>query len=334
MAEKDPGNRRRLLIALATGALAAPLASFAQQKPPRVARIGFLGAASASAIPNWVETLRAGLRDLGYVEGKNIVIEYRWADGKYERLPGLAAELVQLKVDVIVAAGTPAIPAAQQATSAIPIVMVGTGDPVGRGFIASLARPGGNVTGLSNVGVDLASKHLELLRVAVPKLSRVAVLMNPGHPQHPDQLKNIQAAAKTTDVSVSPVQASTASQIEAALGAMKQERAGGMIVLADPLFMTQRRQITELAVKNRVPAMFWTRELAEAGGLMSYGQDLAEHFRRAATYVDKILKGAKPAELPVEQPMKLELVINRKTAKALGLVIPQELLLRADEVIE
>ncbi|MGH8864410.1 MAG: ABC transporter substrate-binding protein [Burkholderiales bacterium] len=323
-----------MLIALATGALAAPLASFAQQKPPRVARIGFLGAASASAIPNWVETLRAGLRDLGYVEGKNIVIEYRWADGKYERLPGLAAELVQLKVDVIVAAGTPAIPAAQQATSAIPIVMVGTGDPVGSGFVASLSRPGGNITGLSNIVVDVSVKYLELLRVAVPKLSRVAVLVNPGHPLHPDLLKNTQATAKTTGVKVLPAEASTTSQIEAAVGAMTRERAGALIVLADPFFYTQAPRIAELAAKNRLPTMFWTRELVEAGGLMSYGQNIAEHFRRAATYVDKILKGTKPADLPVEQPTKLELVINLKTAKAIGLTIPQELLLRADKVIE
>ena len=187
---------------------------------------------------------------------------------------------------------------------------------------------------LSNISVDVSVKYLELLRVAVPKLSRVAVLVNPGHPNHPDILKNIQAAAKTTGVKVSPVQASTASQIEAALGAMTRARAGALIVLPDTLFITQRRQIAELAMKNRLPTMFWTRELAEAGGLMSYGQDLAEHFRRAATYVDKILKGAKPADIPVEQPTKFELVINLKTAKALGIKIPNSILLRADKVIE
>ena len=326
-------TRRRIVLALGAGALAAPLASFAQQKPPKVARIGILGAGSASVWASRVEALRAGLRDLGYVEGKNIVIEYRWAEGKYERLPGLAAELVRLKVDVIVAVGTPAIQAAQRATTSIPIVMAVTADPVGSGFVASLSRPGGNITGLSSLNVDVSSKYLELLRAAVPKLSRVAVLVNPGHLLHPDFLKQVQAAAKTTGVNVSPVQASTASQIEAALGAMTRERAGALIVLPDPFYLTQAPRIAELAAQNRLPTMFWSRESVEAGGLMSYGQYLAEHYRRAAYYVDKILKGVKPADLPVEQSTKFELVINRKTAKALGLATPQSLLVRADEVI-
>ena len=327
-------NRRRFVLALGAGALAAPLASFAQQKPPKVARIGFLGGSSASVSASRVEALRAGLRDLGYVEGKNIVIEFRWAEGKYERLPGMAAELVGLKVAVIVAATPPAIQAAQPATTIIPIVMVATPDPVGAGFVASLARPGGNITGLSNIAVDLSSKYLELLRVAVPKSSRVAVLVNPGHPHHPDMLKNIQAAAKTTGMNVLPVQASTASQIEAAFGAMKQERAGALIVPPDGFFGSQARRIAELAVKNRLPTMFWAREYVEAGGLMSYSQNVSERFRRAATYVDKILKGAKPADLPIEQATKFELVVNLKTAKAIGLTISQDLLFRADKVIE
>ena len=327
-------TRRRLVLALGAGALAAPLASFAQQKPAKVARIGFLGAASASGFASRVEALRAGLRDLGYVEGKNILIEFRWADGKYERLPGLAAELVQLKVDVIMAATTPAVQAAQRATTTIPIVFAAVGDPVGRGFIASLSRPGGNTTGLSNINVDLSSKYLELLRVAVPKLSRVTVLVRPGHPSHPNFLKQVQAAAKTTGVNVSPVQASTASQIEAALGAMTRERAGALIVLPDSLFLTQVRRIAELAAKNRLPTMFGTWEGPEAGGLMSYAQNPVEQFRRAATFVDNILKGAKPADLPVEQSTRFELVINLKTAKAIGLTIPQDLLFRADKVIE
>ena len=327
-------TRRRLVLALGAGALAAPLVSFAQQKPPKVARIGFLGAASASGWASRVEVLRAGLRELSYVEGKNIVIEFRWAEGKYERLPGMAAELVQLKVAVIVAASPPAIQAAQQATTTIPIVMVSVADPVGLGFVASLSRPGGNVTGLSTLNVDLSSKYLELLRVAVPKLSRVAVLVKPDHPHHPDELKIIQAAAKTTGVNVSPLQASTASQIEAALGAMTRERAGALIVLPDAFFRTHGRQIAELAMKNRLPTMFATPEWVEAGGLMSYGQNTVERFRRAATYVDKILKGVKPADLPVEQPTQFELVINRKTAKAIGLTISQDLLFRADKVIE
>ena len=326
-------TRRRLVLALGASALAAPLASFAQQKPAKVPRIGYLDTASASGTASRADVLRAALRELGYVEGKNVVIEYRWADGNYDRLPGLAAELVQLKVDVIVVAGTAAIQAAQRATSSISIVMAATGDPVGSGFVASLSRPGGNITGLSSINVDLSSKYLELLRVAVPKLSRVAVLVNPGTPTHPNSLKNIQAAAKTTGVNVSPFQASTASQIEAALGAMTRERAGALIVLPDSFFAEARR-IAELALKNRLPTMFGTGDSVEAGGLMSYGQNIPERFRRAATYVDKILKGAKPADLPVEQPTKFELVINRRTAKAIGLTISQDLLFRADKVIE
>ena len=327
-------KRRMVILALGASALAAPLKSVAQQQPAKIARIGYLDAASATHSGSRADVLRASLRELGYVEGRNIIIEYRWAEGKYERLPGLAAELMQLKVDLIVTAGTPAIRAAQQATTTIPIVMTATGDPVASGFVANLARPGGNITGLSNLSGDVSRKYLELLRVAVPQLSRVAVLVNPGNPINANFLKNIQAAAKTTGVNVSPVQASTASQIEDAFGAMTRARAGALIVLLDTFFITQSRQIAELAMKNRLPTIFGNREGAEAGGLMSYGQHLVEHFRRAATYVDKILKGAKPGDIPVEQATRLELVINRKTAKALGIVIENELLLRADKVIE
>ena len=327
-------TRRKLLIGLGTSAVAAPLACFAQQQRPKVARIGFLEATSASSYVNRRKALIAGLRELGYVEGKNIVIESRWAEGTYERLPGLAAELVQMKVDVIVAASPPAIQAAQQATTTIPIVMCAAADPVGSGFVASLSRPGRNITGLSNINVDLSSKYLELLRVAVPKLSRVSVLVNPGHPNHSAFLKNIQAAAKATGVNVSPFQTSIASQMEAVFVSMKQEHAGALIVLPDGFFLAQARRIAELAERHGLPTMFWSREPVEAGGLMSYGQHLAEHFHRAATYVDKILKGAKPGDLPVEQPTKIELVINLKTAKAIGLTIPQDLLFRADKVIE
>ncbi len=298
-------NRRKLVIALGAGALAAPLACFAQQQRPKVARIGLLDSASGRAKGR--EALIAGLRELGLVEGKNILIESRWAEGKYERLPGLAAELVQMKVDVIVASTTPAVQAAQQATTTIPIVMVRTADPVGSGFVASLARPGRNITGLS---------------------------ANPANPSHADQLKRIQATAKTNSVTISPVEASTASQIEAAFSAMKQERAGALIVLGDAFFLAQARRIAELAAHQRLPTMFWSRGPVESGGLMSYGQNAVEEYYRAATYIDKILKGAKPGELPVEQPTKIELVINLKTAKAIGLTIPQELLLRADKVIE
>ena len=275
-----------------------------------------------------------GLRELGYVEGKNIAIEWRFADGKYERLPGLAAELVRLKVDVILAAAAPAASAAKQASTTLPIVIGGVGDPVGLGLIASLPRPGGNITGVSNLAVDLSSKNLEFLLAVVPKLSRVAVLLNPTNPIDTFVVKQIQAAARTVGVSVSVFEATSASQIDTAFGAMARARVGALIVAPDPYLLAQARQIAEHAAKNRLPAIFPFRQHAEAGGLMSYGQDQAENFRRAAAYVDKILKGAKPADLPVEQPMKLELVINRRTAKALGLTLSQELLLRADEVIE
>jgi len=212
--------------------------------------------------------------------------------------------------------------------------MVRVADPVGAGLVASLSRPGRNTTGLSNMNAEVMGKHLELLRVAVPKLSRVTVLMNPTNPNHLEFLKRIQVTEKTNSVKISPAQASTASQVETAFGAMKQERTGALIVLPDPFFLAQGRRIAEFAVQHRLPTMFWGRELVESGGLMSYGQNLAEHYHRAATYVDKILKGAKPGDLPVEQPTKIELVINLKTAKAIGLTIPQELLFRADKVIE
>jgi putative ABC transport system substrate-binding protein len=321
-----------LLVAFGAGAIAAPLSAFAQQKPAKVYRIGVLDGTATSSYR--MEALLRGLRELGYVSGKNIVIEHRQAEGSYERLPGLAAELVGLKPDVIVVVSPPAIRVVQKATAAIPLIMTASGDPVGSRFVKSLARPGGNITGLSNQIVDLTIKHLELLQVAVPKLSRVAVLVNPGHPNHPDMLKNVRAAAKTAIVEVMPLQAATTSEIESAFGAMTRERATALIVLGDPLFFTQARRIADLAVQRRLPTMFWTREMVEAGGLMSYGQDIGEHFHRAATYVDKILRGAKPADLPVELATKIELVVNLKTAKAIGLTIPQNLLFRADKVIE
>ena len=315
-------------------ALGSPLLSVAQQRPAKIPRIGYLDTSSAVIAGIRLDQLRAGLRDLGYAEGKTIVIEVRWAEANYERLPALAAELVGLKVDVIVAAGPAAIQVVQRATSAIPVVIAASGDPLAFGFVASLSRPGGNITGLSNIGADLSTKYLELLRDAVPKLSRVAVLVNPGHPRHPDYLKNIQTAAQATGVRVSPVQAGTANQIEAAFDVMKRDRAGGLIVLGDGLFFSQAPRIAELAVQQRLPTMSAIRESVEAGGLMSYGANLSEQFYRAATYVDKILKGAKPGDLPVEQPTTIELVINMKTAKAIGLKIPQNLLFRADKVIE
>ena len=329
-------GRRKLLLAFGASAIAGPFTCFAQQQRPKIARVGVLEATSASGSSSakWQDALVAGLYELGYVQGKNIRIDYRRAEGKYERLPGLAAELVQMKVDVIIAATPPAIHAAQRATTSIPIIMAATADPMGQGFVVSLSRPGGNITGLSSINVEVMGKYLELLRDALPTLSRVTVLMNPTHSGHPDYLKRIQATEKANSVKVSAAQASTTTEIEAVLGTMKQERPGALIVLPDPFFLTQARRIAELATQQRLPTMFWDRDAAESGALMSYGQNLAEHYYRAASYVDKILKGAKPADLPVEQPTKFELIINVKTAKGIGVTIPQKLLLRADKVIE
>ena len=313
-----------------------PVCSFAQQQG-KVWRVGFL---SQRRHVDFLDSdyyygpFRQGMRELGYVEGKNLVIEWRSAEGKFERLPDLAAELVQLKVDVIVTAGTPAISAAQKATTTIPIVMGSAGDPVGSGFVKSLARPGGNITGLSNMVVDLGPKHLEMLRSMVPKLSRVAVLVNPSNSSHATILKSVQAAAQKTNIKVLPAEARTPQEIESAFSTMTQGNVGAVLVAIDAFFIQQGRQIAELAAKHRLPSMSASREYVEAGGLMSYGQNLADNYRRAATYVDKILKGAKPGDLPVEQPTKFELIINGKTAKALGLTIPQSLLISADKVIE
>jgi putative ABC transport system substrate-binding protein len=326
-------NRRNFLAALGASVIAAPLSSFAQQQG-KIWRIGFLGLASAVASTHLVDALRAGLRDHGYVEGRNIVIEYRWADGKYERLPELAAELVRLKVEVIVGQGTPGSLAAKQATTTIPIIMATSADPIGSGLVASLARPGGNVTGLSNLSGDLGAKSLEILLSIAPKLSRVAVLMNPLNSSNITVLKGVQNAVPRAEIKILPMEARTAQEIETAFSTMTQQKAGAIIVVLDPFLNQQARQIAELAVKNRLPSIGGNAAYAEAGCLMSYGSSQAYDFRRAATYVDKILKGTKPGELPVEQPTKLELIINGKTANALGLKIPQSLLISADKVIE
>ena len=325
-------SRRKLLVA---GMCLPAWTTLAQQ--PKVHRIGFLAARLRSTPSNpdvLYDAFVQGLRELGYVEGKNLLIEWRFADGKYERLPGLAAELVQMKVEIIMSHTTPGTQALQRVTKSIPIVMTSVNDPLGSGFVASLARPGGNITGLSLMVLDSSPKQLELLKIMIPRLSRVAVLLNPGTSSHPQILKNIQAAAQQVGIKVLPVEARTAEEIERGFALMRRERAGAVIVAADSFFLWRRQQISELAVTNRMPSMFPNREEVQAGGLMSYGQSLTDFYRRAATYVDKILKGAKPADLPIEQPTKIHLAINRKTATALGLKIPQELLLRADEVIE
>ena len=332
-------NRRQATLALlAPGAslLTAPFGVFAQQAG-KVWRIGLLasGFRPASLSSGTLGEFSKGMRELGYIEGKNFVIDWRFAEGKTELFPDLARQLVDLKVDVIIAAANGVL-AAKRATTTIPIVMVAFGDPVGRGVVASLSRPGGNITGLTNVSFDVSVKYLELLRLAIPKLARVAVLIKTdaagvvGRPF----FERIEGAAKTIGVKVSPLEAQSATEIEAAFRTMKRERVGAVIIVPDAFFSAQAPRIAELAVKDRLPTMFWTREHVATGGLMSYGQDNAEHYRRAAAYVDKILKGAKPGDLPVEQAMKLQLVINRKTARALGLTLPQALLLRTDEVIE
>ena len=317
--------------------LAASLGTAAAQPLAKVPRVGYLspGSSSDPSRLRRFEAFRQGLRELGYVEGQSIAIEPRWAEGKYERYPTLAADLVRLKVDVIVVVGNAAIQAAQEATRTIPIVMgVGVIDPSRSGPVASLARPGGNVTGMSMMAPDLAGKQLELLKEVVPKLSRVAVLQNPANPGNAPQLRAAETAARALGVRLQTLDVRVPQEIDGAFAAMARERADALLILADAIFTNQVRQIAERAAKKRLPAIYGVTEYAEAGGLMVYGANLPDLERRAATFVDKILKGAKPADLPVEQPTKFELVINLKTAKALGLTIPSSLLQRADEVIQ
>jgi len=282
-----------------------------------------------------LDAFRQGLRELGWVEGQNLVIDYRSAEGKLDRLPDLAAELVRLKVDIIVAVPTPAAAAAKNAIETIPIVMIGVGDPVGTGLIASLARPGGNATGLSfSVGLEIAGKLLELLKETVPKVRRVAILSNPANPVQPLLIREVNVAARSLGVQLQHLEARGPNEFDGAFAAMAKERVGALLIVADGMLIFHRTRLADLAARSRLPAAYGWREHVEAGGLMSYGPSLRDLFRRAATYVDKILKGAKPADLPVEQPTKFELVINLKTAKALGLTIPQSVLGRADQVIE
>ena len=319
---------RRAFIGTLVAGFAAPLVAEAQQPRGKAARIGLLG-----DVPLFLdEAFRQGLRELGYVEGQNIVIEHRSPEWKYERLPGLAADLVRLNVDIIVAASPAATKAAKQATSTIPIVFTVSGDPVADGFVASLARPGGNVTGLATIGPELVGKQLEMLKAVAPKVSRVAVLQNPD--THGGVLRQAEGSARGLGLHLQILEARTPSQIEAAFAAMSSQRVDGILVMRDAVFRAQRVQITALAAKKRLPAVYGLREEAEAGGLIAYGTSVPQLYRRAATYVDKILKGEKPGDLPVEQPTKFELVINLKTAKALGLTIPPSLLQRADQVIE
>ena len=327
-------DRRTFLFVFSLGALSAPLAAEAQPAG-KVHRIGFLSSGSSTATTPLSEAFLQGLRELGWVEGQNFVIQYRSAEGRSDRLPDFAAELVRLKVDIIVAPGSPAAAAAKNATGTIPIVMIAVGSPVEQGLIASLARPGGNVTGLSfSVGLEIFGKELELLKEIVPKVHRVTILSNPANPAHALAIRGVKGAAQSLGVQLQLLEARGPTEFDGAFAAMAQERAGALLVVADTLFLVHRTRLADLAARSRLPAAYGFRDNVEAGGLMSYGPSVPDLFRRAATYVDKILKGAKPADLPVEQPTKFELVINMKTAKALGLTMPSSLLQRADQLIE
>jgi putative tryptophan/tyrosine transport system substrate-binding protein len=304
------------------------------QQPTKVPRIGFLNANSPSTIAARLEAFRHGLRELEYVEGKNIVVEYRWAEGKIERLPDLATELVRLKVDVIVTASSTVTRAAKEATSTIPIVMANDNDPAGNGFVASLARPGGNITGLSTLYPEISGKRLELLKEIIPKLSHVAVFGTSTQPGNAQLLREVELGAGAFGVKLQYLDVLDPKDIETAFRAASKGHADAILVLTSPVLFSQRTQIAELAVNSRLPAIYANIEYVDAGGLMSYGVNITDLYRRAATYVDKILKGRKPADLPVEQPMKFEFIINLKAAKQIGLTIPPNVLARADRLIK
>jgi putative tryptophan/tyrosine transport system substrate-binding protein len=326
--------KRREFITLLGGAAGWPLAARAQQ-PAKVARIGYLGLGPASAWSSRVEALRAGLRDLGWVEGRNIVIEFRWAE-RVEQLPGLAAELVRMHVDVIFAPSSTMVEPARQATKTIPIVFSNHADPIGTGHVASLPRPGGNITGLSELASELDAKALEMLKEAMPQATRIGVLWNPTTPSQVPGLQSVKAAGERLGLALHIVPAATVEDFDGAFVSMARENVGGLFVVPAPLTVmpVPRARLAELALKHRLPTMFSAKENVEAGGLMSYGVDRNDLSRRAARYIDKILKGAQPGDLPVEQASKYRLIINLKTAKALGLEIPPTLVARADEVIE
>jgi len=327
-------NRRAFFSALSGSLLAAPLTVEAQQ-PGKVYHVGVLtnNASDSAEVRLW-QAFRSGLRERGWIEGQNIVIELREAEGNVARLPKLAADLVRLKVDLILARASTFVQAARAATSSIPIVFVAHADPVGAGHVASLARPGGNITGLAMLMTDLAPKYLELLISAVPMAKRIAVLWSPETPSHAMALKALEKAGRTLPVQQQPVGVRTAAELEGAFAAMARARAQAVLVLIGPIFLAERQRVAELAMKHRLPTISTLKEVPEAGGLMSYGPNQEDLYRRGAIYVDRILRGARPADLPVEQATKFELIVNLKTAKALGLTIPPSLLQRADQVIE
>ena len=324
---------RRAFLAMVGGAIAAPLAAEAQQAG-KVYRIVYLGNSSAPLETDLTDAFREGLRKLNYVEGRNIAIEYLWAEGRNDRFPALVAEAVRLKADVILTSGTPATLAAKGGTGTIPIVIAAMGDPIGAGVVSSLARPGGNITGLASMSPEIDGKRLELLKEIVPGMSRIAVLWNPTNPGNAARLGNVQAAAKTLRLTLEPLGAADGQDLDKGFGTMVAARSQALVVEPDRVLLAHRAQIVDLAMKRRLPTLYPYREFVQAGGLVSYAPSYPAMFRRAATYVDKILKGTKPADLPIEQPTEFELVINLKTTKALGLTIPQSLLLRADQLIE
>ena len=326
------GAARILTLTLVVVALS--LAAHAQS-PVRVARIGYLGSSSPSLEAQWIDAFRQRLRELSYVEGRSITLEYRWADGRDERLPGLATELVNAKVDIIVTTGTPSAFAAKRATTTIPIVMASAGDPVRSGLIASLARPGANLTGVTVLGPELEGKRLGYLKQAIPGISRVAVIWNPANPAIRFYLQAAQDVARTSQLTLEPVtEIRRVEDFESALATITRARPDALIVRADRFLLAHRRRIVDFAVTRRLPGMYAYPEYVDAGGLMSYAPDNAALFRDAASYVDKILRGAKPGDLPVQEPSKFELAINLKTARALGLTLSQSLLLQADRVVQ
>jgi putative tryptophan/tyrosine transport system substrate-binding protein len=324
-------SSRRTFLSVMAGGLTVPRLAVAA--PPKVHRIGFLWD-SPTVWPHALDAFRHGLRDLGWVEGQNLIIEYRWAEGRFDRLPALVDDLVRLKVDVIVAPTSIYTGAAKRATPTIPIVFASHADPVGSGHVMQLARPGGNATGLTIIMGETMVKSLELLKVALPGLTRVAVIWDPGTPSHTPTLKAVQEGARTLGLRVQPLPVRTAGEFDAAFAAAAQERAGAVLVLSTPLFMGGANRLAELGLTHKLPTMFGPREHVEAGGLLSYSPDRGDLYRRAAGYVDRILRGANPAELPVQQATKFELVVNLKTAKALRLTLPQTILARADQIIE
>jgi ABC-type uncharacterized transport system substrate-binding protein len=333
---KGSKNQNLKLVRLAVIALLLMLAGVVAQaqSPKKMATIGVLMSGSSSTAGHYAEAFHHGLRDLGYIEGQTITVDYRWAEDRSDRFAEIAGDLARGKVDVILVWGTTAVSAAKKATSTIPIVFVAVGDPVGSGIVSSLARPGGNITGLSTLGTEIAGKRLELLKEIIPRLDRIAVLRNIINPVSGSMLKETQVAAQGLRVQLQIVEVRDPNEFENAFAAINRERAGALVVLGDPVFLSYRARLGQLATKHKIPAIYWDSEFAETQGLMSYGVSIAELFRRGATYVDKILKGAKPADLPVEQPTKFELVINLKAAKQIGLTIPPNVLARADRVIK